>query len=60
LTDYEFIYISDGIELEGAEEEYGDKMRFYNLSQKIKVQNGLLERTGYDIYVSILEKYDMK
>jgi len=60
LTDYEVIEISDGIELQGVEEEYNDKILFYELSEKAKSQNGLLERSEYNMYMSILDKYGMK
>lgn len=60
LTDFEVIKISDGIELEGVEEEFTDRNLYYELTKKAKEQNGTLEQEEYDIYTSILVKYGME
>lgn len=60
LTDPEIIKISDGIQLEGVEEEFKDKKIFHDLINKAKANNWLLEQNDYDIYTSILNKYGIE
>lgn len=60
LTDYEVIRISDGIHLEGVEEEFTDKNLYYDLINKAEAKNGVLEKNEYNLYNSILNKYGME
>jgi hypothetical protein len=60
LTDYEVIRISDGIQLEGVEEEFTDKNLYNDLINKAKAENGVLEQNEYNLYNSILNKYGME
>ena len=60
LTEFTVIKISDGIQLEGIEEEFADKNLFYKLIKKAKAQNSTLEQDDYNLYISILDKYGMK
>ena len=60
LTDFTAINISDGIQLEGVEEEFADKILYYDLINKAEDQNGALEQNEYKIYNSILNKYGME
>ncbi len=57
LTDFEVIGISDGIQLEGVEEEFADKNSYYDLINKAKSKNGALDQDEYTLYNSILNKY---
>ncbi len=60
LTDPEIIKISDGIQLEGVEEEFKDKKLFHDLINNAKANNWLLEQNDYDLYNSILNKYGIE
>ena len=60
LTDPEIIRISDGIQLEGVEEEFTDKNLFYDLINKAKARKGNLKKREYNLYNSILNKYGME
>ena len=60
LTDFEVIDISDGIRLEGLEEEFADKNIYHELINKIKAQDGVLSPDDYDLYKSVLIKYGME
>ncbi len=61
LTDFTVINISDGIELEGVEEEFEDKKKYYDLLEKAKINNGVLkDKIEYNLYISIVSKYDLK
>lgn len=57
LTDPEIIWISDGIQLEGVDEEFTDKNLYYDLIKKAKARNGNLKKKEYNLYNSILNKY---
>ena len=60
LTDFEVINISDGIQLEGVEEEFTDKNLYNDLINKAEAKNGVLEQNEYNLYNSILYKYGME
>ena len=57
LTDPDVIRISDGIGIEGIDEEFTDKNLYYGLLKKAKDENGVLGQNDYDLYSSILNKY---
>ncbi|MGD9162120.1 MAG: hypothetical protein PVG39_27160 [Desulfobacteraceae bacterium] len=57
LTDFTTVRISDGIRLEGVEEEFTDKNLYYDLINKAKARNGTLNKKEYNLYNSILNKY---
>jgi hypothetical protein len=59
LTDFNLITVSDGIQLEGVEEEFADKNLYYDLLNKSKTQNGALEKDDFILYHSILNKYGL-
>ena len=60
LTDFTTVHISNGIQLEGVEEEFTDKNQYYGLIKKAKANNGFLDQNEYDLYNSILIKYGME
>ncbi len=60
LTDFKVIHISEGRELEGVEEEFTDKILYYDLLLKAKAKNGTMDADEYARYSSILNKYGME
>ena len=60
LTDFKLIKISDGRQLDGVEEEFTDKIMYYDLILKAKAENGKMEEADYKIYRAILDKYGIK
>lgn len=60
LTDFTVVNISDGIQLEGVDEEFADKILYYDLILKAKAKNGTMQQDEYTRYNSILSKYGMK
>ncbi len=60
LTDFTVINISDGIQLEGVEEEFTDKKLYYDLLNKAKANNKALEQDEYTLFNSLLNKYGIE
>lgn len=60
LTNFTTVHISEGIELEGVEDEFSDKNLYYSLINRAKANNWLLDEDEYNLYNSILNKYGIE